>query len=56
MWIVAKRAGVDQICDPDQIQARRARCRLAIMIEPGCVAREIGGGPAQANGVAGRQR
>src|SRR4030088_2054329 len=35
---------------PDQIQARRASCRLTV-VELGCRAREIGGGPAQANGV-----
>ena len=55
MWIEAKGAGVDQKCDPDQIQARRARCGLAVMIELGCLVREIAGGPTQANGITGGQ-
>jgi hypothetical protein len=53
--IEAEGAAVDQEGDPDQIQARRARCRLTIMIELASRAREIGGGPAQAKGVTGCQ-
>ncbi len=55
MWTEAERASVDQEGGPDQIQAGRASCRLTIMIELGCRAREIGGGPAQAKGVTGGQ-
>src|SRR4051812_24574995 len=55
MWIEIKGAGVDQKCDPDQIQARRARRGLAVMIELGCLVREIAGSPAEAKGIAGRQ-
>ena len=55
MLIEAERAGVDQEGDPDQIQARRVSCRLTIVIELSCRGREIGGGPAQANGVTAEQ-
>jgi len=53
--IEAERAAVDQEGEPDQTQARRARCRLTIVIELSCCGREIGGGPAQANGVTAEQ-
>jgi hypothetical protein len=52
----AERPGVDQEGDPDQIQARRASCRLTILIELGFCDREIGGGPAQAKVVKAGQR
>jgi hypothetical protein len=55
VWIEAKGAGVDQKCDPDQIQARRTRCGLTVMIELGCLVREIAGSPTQANGIASDQ-
>ena len=55
MWIEAERAVVDQEGGPDQIQGGCASCRLTLMIELGCCAREIGRGPAQAMGVTGGQ-
>jgi hypothetical protein len=57
VWSEAERAGVDQEGGPDQIQARRARCCLTIVIKLGRRAREIGGGPAQAKrGTDGQGR
>ena len=53
MWIEAKGVGVDQKCHPDQIQARRARCGLAVMIESGGLDREMAGSLAQAKWVGG---
>jgi len=55
MWIEAKGAGVDQKCDPDQIPARRTRCGLALVIELGCLIREMARSPAQAKRIAGGQ-
>ena len=54
MLMEPERAGVDQEGGPDQIQARRASCRLTV-VELGCRAREIGGGPAQAKGGTAEQ-
>jgi hypothetical protein len=55
MWIEVRGEGVDQECDPDQIQARHARCGPAVMIELGCFVRENAGRPAKAKGIAGGQ-
>jgi hypothetical protein len=54
--IETERAGVDQVRNPDQIQARRASCCLALVIELVSRVREMGGGPAQVERVIPGQR